>query len=59
MKKRILASLLKGMSGSELYAFLVATILNMSRSYNISTDDIILALKQIIALTEKENKNVR
>ena len=43
MKKRILASLLKGMSGSELYAFLVATILNMSRSYNISTDDIIVA----------------
>ena len=59
MKKRILALLISGMSGSELYAFLVATILNMSRSNNISTDDILLAIKQIIAMTDKEIENVR
>ena len=58
MKKRILSAIIKKMDPRELYAFVTATIIDMSRQSGISTDDIISAIIHLIEIM-KENENAR
>lgn len=59
MKKRILSAIIKKMEPRELYAFVTATIIDMSRQSGISTDDIISAIKHLIEIMKKGEDNVR
>ena len=60
MKKRmrILSAIIKKMEPRELYAFVTATIIDMSRRSGISTDDILSAIMHMIKIM-KENENAR
>lgn len=58
MKKRILSVIIKKMEPRELYAFVTATIIDMSRQSGISTDDIISAIMHLIEIM-KENNDAR
>ena len=58
VKKRILSAIIKKMEPRELYAFVTATIIDMSRQSGISTDDILSAVMHLIEIM-KENENVR
>lgn len=58
MKKRILSAIIKKMEPRELYAFVTATIIDMSRQSGLSTDDIINAIMNLIEIM-KENNDVR
>ena len=53
MKKRILSAIIKKMEPRELYAFVTATIIDMSRQSGISTDDIISAIIHLIEIMQK------
>ena len=59
MKKRILSAIIKKMEPRELYAFVTATIIDMSRQSGISTDDIISAIMHLIEIMKKGEDNVR
>lgn len=59
MKKRILSAIIKKMEPRELYAFVTATIIGMSRQSGISTDDIISAIKNLIEIMKKGEDDVR
>lgn len=58
VKKRILSVIIKKMEPRELYAFVTATIIDMSRQSGISTDDIISAIMHLIEIM-KENNDAR
>lgn len=53
MKKRILSAIIKNMEPRELYAFVTATIIDISRQSGISTDDIISAIIHLIEIMKK------
>ena len=55
MKKRILSAIIKKMEPRELYAFVTATIMDMSRQSGLSTDDIINAIMNLIDIMKGEN----
>ena len=56
MKKgRILSYMIKHMSPRELYAFVAATVMEISRQSKIPTDDILSAVKGLVDIMGKEN----
>lgn len=58
MKKKILSWIIKKLEPKELYAFVSATILELSRRSGLDHDDIISSVHTLIELM-KENNDVR
>lgn len=52
MKKRILSKIIKNLTDVELYAFVSATILEMSRRSGEDTDGILTAIRNLITEIE-------